>query len=140
MVSVRSSLVQKKHQPKTPNSLIFCQFRVLWLPEFFSTINLFFRQKTKFSSHRLFAQVFWKIVRSSSSNGYMQWSNLTFRPRNHVQLYVFEKNKGVRESQNSNSRNHKTEILIENVPFTLNPLVGLLPNSTTSKQLTIWPS
>ena len=69
----------------------------------------------------------------------MQWSNLTFRPRNHVKFYVFEKNKGVRESQNSNSRNHKTEIFIDNVPFTLNPLVGLLPNSTTSKELTIWP-
>ena len=70
----------------------------------------------------------------------MQWSNLTFRPRNHVQFYVFEKNIGVRESQNSNSRNHKTEIFIDNVPFTLHPLVGLLPNSTTSKELTIWPS
>ena len=30
---------KKKNQPKTPNSKIFCQFRVLWLPEFFSTIN-----------------------------------------------------------------------------------------------------
>ena len=63
-----------------------------------------------------------------------------FNTRNHVQFYVFEKNIGVRESQNSNSRNHKTEIFIDNVPFTLHPLVGLLPNSTTSKELTIWPS
>ena len=118
----------------------FCQFRVLWLPEFFSTIKFFFRQNTKFSlSFRLFAQFFWNVVRSSSSNGYIQWSNLTFRPRNHVQFYVFEKNIGVRESQNSNSRDHKTEIFIDNVPFTLHPLVGLLPNSTTSKELTIWP-
>ena len=70
----------------------------------------------------------------------MQWSLLTFRPRNHIQFYVFEKNIGVRESQNSNSKNHKTEIFIDNVTFTLHPLVRLLPNSTTSKELTILPS
>ena len=102
-------------------------------PGIFFYHHLFFRQKNKFSlSHRLFAQVSFKVVRSSSSNGYMQWGNFPFRPRNHVQFDVFEKNIGVRESQNSNSRNHKTAIFIDNVPFTLHSLVGLLHNSTTS--------
>ena len=41
----------------------------------------------------------------------------------------------VRESQNSNSRNHITEIFIDNLPFTLHPFVGLLLNSTTSEEL-----
>ena len=69
----------------------------------------------------------------------MQWSNLTFRPIDHVQFYVLGKNLGVRESQNSNTWSHKTEILNDNVPFTLHSLVVLLHNSTTSKKLTIWP-
>ena len=140
MISVIFSLIQKRINQQHFTHRFFWQFRVLWLPELSSTINFFLRQKPKFSlSHRLFAQGFKNIVRSSLSNGYMQWSNLYFRPKDHLQFYVSGKNLGVRESQNSNTWSHKKEILINNVPFTLHPLFVLLHNSTTSKELTIWP-
>ena len=66
--------------------------------------------------------------------------NLTKRPSNHVKFYVLGKNLGFRESQNSKSGSHKTKIFIEKVPFTFHPLVGLMHNSTTLKELTDWPS
>ena len=40
------------------------------------------------------------------------------------------------ESQNSNSGSHKTKIFSDKVPFILEPLIGLMHNSTTSKEPT----
>ena len=48
--------------PHTP--ILFCQFRVLWLPKFFFNNNFFFFEKIKISSIcRLYAQVFVNMFR-----------------------------------------------------------------------------
>ena len=42
--------------------------------------------------------------------------------------------------QNSTSRSAKTKIFIYKVTFPLQPLVGLMHNSTTAKEQQKWPS
>ena len=60
--------------------------------------------------------------------------NLTNRPGNHTQFYIFGHFSGFWKCQNSNSGSDKTKIFIDKGPFTLHPLVGLMQNSTTARE------
>ena len=140
LVSVGSSLLQKRINQQHLNHRFFATFRVLSLSEKKLYHHDFFLGKTKFSSsRRLYALVLKEVFKGSLSNCYIHWINLSKRPGNHAQFYVFGNFSGLREWRNSNSGSDKTKIFIDKAPFTLHPLVGLMHNSTTAKEQTNWP-
>ena len=117
------------------NHRLLAYFRVLSLPEKKSTTILFFEGKPNFfPSPRHYSQVLKKVFRGSLSNSYLQWTNLTNRPKNHTQFYIFGNFPAIRKWQNSSSGRDKTKMFIDKVPFTLHPCVGLMHNSITAKE------
>ena len=65
--------------------------------------------------------------------------NLTKKPGNITQIYIFRKKLCFRKGQNSSSGSDKTKIFIDKVPFTLHQLVGLMHNRTNAKEQKIGP-
>ena len=101
LVSDGPSLLQKKIHQQHLNHRLLAYFRVLSLPGKKSTTILIFEGKP---SPRLYSKVLKKVFRGSLSNSYLQWTNLTNRPKNHTQFYMFEIFPAVWKWQNSSSR------------------------------------
>ena len=132
LVSGSSSPLQKKPDQKHLNRIFVATFRVSWLPEKISTIDFFFERKQNFLRAVDFMLRFFLMC----SGAYCQMvisSEWIWPPDLEIMWSVWE-------SRNSKSGSHKTKIFIDEVPFTFHPLVGLMHNTTTSKEPTDWPS